>query len=500
MNPVDRLLGRVTMYRLVTIGLLAISVTAVALSALGVLFYDPLAVVVSAAVAVLASVASGRAFAAIARARQHTESTVITGLILPLLFWPLLDARSLGVLVLAAVVANASKYLIAVRGRHLLNPAAVGALVVGLSQLSGAVWWVGSSALLPVVAVVVLAVLRRTRRLAMAGVFLLVATAVIAVRLVASGQDVGTAVWTVLASYPVVFFAGVMLTEPLTLPPRRWQQLAEAVVVAVVMAVPFHLGPLSNTPELALVAGNVLAFAVGQRRGLRLEVVGSTRITPTVQEVALRTEPPVAFTAGQYLELTVPHAGPDSRGVRRMFSISSAPGPGPLTVAFTVPESASSLKRAMVALQEGAHLRATGVAGDFLLPKDPAVPVLLVAGGIGITPFASQLAAMAASGRARDVVLVYAVPDPAELAYVEVLAGSGARVVVVTPRRPGYLPPGWDHAASALVTAQVLAEAVPDARARVGYVAGPPAMVSAVRRALHGLGVRRVRTDAFTGY
>ncbi|HEY0273932.1 MAG TPA: HipA N-terminal domain-containing protein, partial [Chitinophaga sp.] len=44
----------------------------------------------------------------------------------------------------------------------------------------------------------------------------------------------------------------------------------------------------------------------------------------------------------------------------------------------------------------GARVGATGLGGDFLLPADRARPLLLIAGGIGITPFAAQLAAVLA--------------------------------------------------------------------------------------------------------
>ena len=53
---------------------------------------------------------------------------------------------------LAAASASASKYLIAYRGRHIVNPAAFGVLFVTLLQLSGGVWWVATAPMLPAVA------------------------------------------------------------------------------------------------------------------------------------------------------------------------------------------------------------------------------------------------------------------------------------------------------------------------------------------------------------
>ncbi len=508
MSWLDERLGRVTMYRLLTLGLAAIAAVAVVLAAVGKLFVSPAELLASAAVAVVASVASAWLMAALWRTRAHTESAVITGLILFFLFWPTTQLRYLGALALAALVANASKYLLAVRGRHVVNPAAAGAFVVGLTGLDATVWWVADRWLLAVVVLVAAAVVIRTRRYALVGVFVLTAVVLVSVRLVTEGSAAGSALSTVLISYPVVFLAGVMLTEPLTLPPRRRQQIIEAVVVGVLLAVPFTFGPVHSTPELALLVGNLYAFWCGQRRAVRLTLVEQRRVTPRTLELSFRPDRPVRFEPGQYLELTVPHRGADARGTRRTFSVSSPPdghrrsdtAPADLTIALTMPERASTFKQALADLPVGTRLAATGVGGDFLLPADPGRPLLLVAGGIGVTPFASQLAAMTASGQRRDVVLVYAVSDHADLAYTEQLTGAGARVLVVSPTASATLPEGWLHLGERRLTPELLAEAVPDADQRDAYVSGPPGMVGATRSLLRAAGVRRVRTDAFSGY
>ena len=150
------------MYRLVTIALGGVLLAALALSVLGPVQQDPVAVAVSAAVAVGVSVLAGRACGALWRTRVHTESAVITGLILALLFWPETTPAGLGVVALAAALAALSKFVVAVRARHVLNPAAAGALAAGLLAPLfggfGATWWVATPALLPVVAVAALAV------------------------------------------------------------------------------------------------------------------------------------------------------------------------------------------------------------------------------------------------------------------------------------------------------------------------------------------------------
>lgn len=491
----DRATGYLTMYKLVLVLLGALTVISIVVAALGLLSFGWLDLLTSAIVAVATSVLSTMLFALPLRAKIHPDSAFITGLLLFFVLPP--GIANLWVIAAAAVVASASKFVLAWRGRHIFNPVALGAFVVTAIGLTYNGWWLATPVLLPFVVVASFLVLYRTRRLTMGLVFVVVATAILTVRT----GDLIAGLQFALVSQAIVFFAGFMLSEPLTLPPRRWQVLLEAVIVAAAFSVPFHLGSVYSSPQLALLIGNVVAFAFGQRRGVVLELLGSRQLTPTTWEFAFRPRRPVRFRPGQYIELTVPHAKPDFRGSRRLFSISSSPTDDTVTVAMTMDaERPSSFKRALSTLAPGSAVRATGIGGDFTLPTDTSIPTLLVAGGIGITPFTSQLAHAAASGHDRDVVVVYAVSDPADLAYADVLKGAGVTVVLVAPAAPELLPPNWVYAGPGRITRDLLATSVPDLAHRRAFVSGPPALVDNVRRMLGGLGSKRVVTDYFSGY
>ncbi|MBC7723860.1 MAG: oxidoreductase [Burkholderiaceae bacterium] len=498
----DTATGRVTMYRLVTILLSVTAVASIVLSLFGQLPFSPTDLLASVAIAIASTVVSSRILALVLRSRPHTESAVITGLILFFLFWPSTSAADLTVVALAGALATASKYLIAVRGRHILNPAAAGATLVAVLQFPSAVWWVASAALLPFTLVGAFLVLYRTRRMSMGLVFVAVSAAILGVRLTAGGQDLGGALATTFTSYPILFFVGFMLSEPLTMAPRRWQQLGIAALVGVLFTIPFTFGPVFLSFEFALVIGNVIAFAMGQRRGIRLEFASKRQLTPTAWEFSFRPERPVAFRAGQYMEMTLPHARADARGSRRIFSISSAPG-SVLTFSMRMPRAgdtaqASSFKRALASLAPGTRIQATSVGGDFLLPGRAGTPVLMVAAGIGITPFLSQLVHDRTTGTGRDSVLVYSVSSLEELAFREELAPE--RVLLVAPEAPHDLPAAWRWIGSGPLTAERLAAEVSDLAGRTAYVSGAPAFVTALRAALRRAGVRRVATDYFAGY
>lgn len=496
----DNVTGRVTMYRLVLIMLALTGVNALVISAVGQLFYTPIELAASGAVAIGVSVASSWLAARVVRTTLHPESSLITGLIIFLIMQPTVEPLGLVGIGLASLIASASKYLIAIRGRHIFNPAALGAFVIGLVGLAYPAWWVGTPLLQPIIVIGAFLVLYRSQRLTMGLVFVVVAAAVRIGITLASGGAIDEALSFTFLSSQIFFFAGFMLSEPLTLAPRNRQRLAIAVLVALLFAIPFSIGPLYSSPLLALLVGNLVSFLFGQRRSVRMTLLEKNRIGPTTWELSFQPARPVRFSPGQYMELTIPHRKADFRGSRRYLSIASAPSEdGPITFAITVPERSSSFKRALLDLEPGAEVRGTGVGGDFALPRDTDEPLLLVAGGIGITPFASQLAHAAERGEKRDVVVAYATSTPGPLPYADLLERSGARVVLYGTL-PDTLPCGWEYGGEGRVTGERLAAAVPDVARRRAFVSGPPALVNDLRAALRSQGTRRVHTDYFSGY
>jgi ferredoxin-NADP reductase len=496
----DRILGRVTMYALMIIVLVALGVVALAYSFLGELAFSPVDLLATAAVLFIFSYLANGFGGLIFRTRPQLSSTAITALLLLFIFPPRLDLLSLGGDALAAVVAVLAKYLLAWRGRHIFNPAAIGAFIVGLTGLTFSFWWIGAPALLPYVAVGGFLILFRTRRFPIAIVFIVVATLNIVIRYAVEGVPIGTGVGLALLSSPIVFFACFMLDEPLTLPPRRWQQLTEAVVVGLLFQLGFSFGTFSSTPEFSLVVGNLLAFFWGQRRGIRLDFVGRSQLTPTSWQFDFRPHAPVKFLPGQFMELALPHAGTDARGWRRVFSIASAPSAELVSFATRLPERSSSFKKALLELEPGTVVTGTSVSGDFVLPRDAAKPLLLVAAGIGITPYISQLEQLKATAEKRDIVLLYSVLAADDLAFADLLKATGCKVVVLSPTRPRELPPGWSWAGEGELSSEQINKAVPDAASRTTYLSGPPELVAGLERALHQDGVKWIVTDVFIGY
>ncbi|MFT2162181.1 hypothetical protein, partial [Pseudomonas putida] len=84
--------------------------------------------------------------------------------------------------------------------------------------------------------------------------FLGVAIPLLLVYLALNGVDFVSSL-VLLLSWPLLFFAGIMLTEPLTLPPRKWHMYVEAVIVAILFVVPIKIGEFETNPAVALLVG-----------------------------------------------------------------------------------------------------------------------------------------------------------------------------------------------------------------------------------------------------
>lgn len=488
----DRLTGRVTMYRLVVLVLAGIALVAIVLASAGVLPFAPLGLAAALVVAVVVGYGTNRLLGAIRRIRPHAESGIITGLLGFFLFLPLPTAQALGALALAVTVGNLSKYLLVVRGRHVVNPIAIGALVVLLTRVSGATWWVATPVLLPLVLLGGFLVVRRAGAWDLAVPVLLVAIPGTAIRLLVTGSAPEVAAWTAIASYPTLFLAAFMLSEPLTAPPRRWQRILVSALVGVLMLLPLRVGPIAMTPEIALVLANVVGFAFGQRRRMRFTVRSREAHPGGFEDLRLSSEAPLRIRPGQYVELSLPHAKQDARGVRRAFSPASAPGTE-VRIVTRQADRPSSFKRALAALDPGATVAGSAVAGDFLPPRDPATPVLWLASGVGVTPFL----AMAAAEPGRDAVLVWRLREGDDPSWAAEALGH-LRVLLVGPEGIA-VPEGW-HRLGERLDADALAAMVPDLASRTGYAAGSPAWVAAMRRVARAAGLRRLRTDRFLGY
>lgn len=211
-----------------------------------------------------------------------------------------------------------------------------------------------------------------------------------------------------------------------------------------------------------------------------------------------------AFKPGQAIDLilpAVPTADPASG--RHAFSIVSAPFESRLTIATRMRDS--PYKRALGTLAIGSPIQVEGPFGSLTLHNDRARPAVLVAGGIGITPFMSILRQTAHDQLPHALILLYAnrrPEDTAFLAELQTLAEQNRHfrlLATMTQMSKSSLP--WSGRSGAIDEA-LLRPVAGDFRTAIYYLAGPPAMVEALHQLLSRIGVDDddIRSEEFYGY
>ena len=498
---IDGLISKVTMYRLMIYGLSGIIAIAVLFSVVGLIHYSAIGIVVSLAILLAICYVINKFFSIVFNAQSNYESWLITALILTLILPPTQTATGAAFVALGGVIAMASKYLLTYRHRHIFNPAAFGALVLTVTGLLPAIWWVGTPFLVIFSFIFGIILLRKLRRYAFYGVFVAAAVIVALIVGLTGGQAVTTILYALLLSSPLVFFGTIMVTEPETMPNGQTQKLLYAVLVGALVSSQLHIGTFYATPELSLIIGNILAFALTinlYKQQVRLKE--KIAIGTNLHEYVFETIHPIKFKPGQYMEMTLPHRGTDGRGSRRTFSVSSAPQDKEIRFATKLSEKSSSFKTELEALKVNDVVTLGQLNGDFVLSSSVS-KFAWIAGGIGITPFVSMARSMIGTKTHRDVTLFYLIASSGEYAYQDVWNEAKKYGLKVVPLLTGPSDTTWKGLAGRL-TPELLQKEVPDLKQRHFYLSGPHGLVVSFNQTLRKLSLKQtaIHSDFFSGY
>jgi ferredoxin-NADP reductase len=210
------------------------------------------------------------------------------------------------------------------------------------------------------------------------------------------------------------------------------------------------------------------------------------------------------FEAGQFVNFTLLDPGEtDLEGNTRALSIASAPYEGNLMVAMRL--RATAFKRTLNSLPVGTELLLQGPYGSMTLPRNTKRPAVLLAGGIGITPFRSLVWNAAQSQSPRGILLFYSIRVPDEAAFLEELQEmeryNKHYKLVCTVTQPEKVKTPW-LGETGRISVEMLSRWIPDLSVPIYYVAGPPGMVTSVRQMLVDSGIAEgdIRAEEFYGY
>lgn len=207
---------------------------------------------------------------------------------------------------------------------------------------------------------------------------------------------------------------------------------------------------------------------------------------------------PFSFEPGQFLTVSVPL---DGKTVRRSYSIASSPccrGFCDLTVKHAHGGAVSGHLHERVRV--GDVLDVSGAFGRFTFRGREAPSVVLIAGGVGITPMMSAVRYLTDQSWSGDIFLIYACARLDAVIFREELEQLARRhlnlhLSLVLSDEPAA---DWSGARG-FVTADLLNKTVPDLLTRRVHLCGPPPMMEAVKRELAqaGLPEAQLHTELF---
>jgi ferredoxin-NADP reductase len=215
------------------------------------------------------------------------------------------------------------------------------------------------------------------------------------------------------------------------------------------------------------------------------------------------------FKAGQFVEITwMDPPETDAEGNARAFSIASAPYEDRLLFATRLRDTA--FKRVLHDAEIGSIAKIDGPFGDLTLHNNVSRPAVLLAGGIGITPFRSMIRHAAHERLPHKLFLFYANRHPEDAPFLEELSAIRKEndnfTFVPTMTAVSRLQRRWTgetgHIDPGMLTRHVNGPPGFSVAGPIYYVAGPPAMVKGLRAMLNGAGIDDddIRTEEFGGY
>ncbi|KAF0967064.1 MULTISPECIES: 2Fe-2S iron-sulfur cluster-binding protein [Gordonia] len=241
------------------------------------------------------------------------------------------------------------------------------------------------------------------------------------------------------------------------------------------------------------------AEETGSPRHVLRDIAGTvgavTSIADDTVSVTVLFDEPLEFTAGQYVELTVPGtvetrpysmANPPSEPDKLEFHIRRQPGG--LATEGWIFES----------LDVGDPVTMSGPWGDFCYePEESGVGLVLLVGGTGLAPLKAIARAALQDDPEREIHVYHGVRTRAELYDVDFWEGLATTYPAVRyipclsreqwPGRTGYV-------------GDAMMEDLPSCRNHAAYLCGPPAMVEAGVKALKRRRIppRRIRREKYT--
>lgn len=224
----------------------------------------------------------------------------------------------------------------------------------------------------------------------------------------------------------------------------------------------------------------------------KLEFIKKIEIATDIYSFIFKCPKDFKWIAVQFIQITLPHENFDDRGIKRYFSIASAPFEKIIMLATRIElQSGSSFKKAFYNLKPGTIIESTDPKGKFIIEKQDK-KIIFIAGGIGITPVRSIIFDLNHKDKLKNVDLLYSnrdgnIPFKTEIEDIKKKNSSFNIYYFLSPN---------------IISEETLNKIYIRFPDSYTYISGPPAMVSGISDLIISKGINKnnIKTDYFPGY
>jgi ferredoxin-NADP reductase len=165
----------------------------------------------------------------------------------------------------------------------------------------------------------------------------------------------------------------------------------------------------------------------------------------------------------------------------------------------------TAFKRVLRTMKPGAELMLDGPYGSFTLHNNSNIPAVFLSGGIGVTPVRSIVLQAAHAKLPHKIFLFDSNHRPEDAAFLDELVEAHEvnqnYTFIGTMTKMEKSSRAW-HGETGYINRAMFLKYINDLALPIYYIAGPQAMVKAMREILNEAGVNddNIRTEEFTGY
>ncbi len=237
---------------------------------------------------------------------------------------------------------------------------------------------------------------------------------------------------------------------------------------------------------------------------MKLKLIDKKIVAENTKSFYFEPEKPMKWLPGQFFYFTIPNLKyPDPRGNTRHFTISTSPTEGNI-LCLTTRMRESGYKKNLDELEIGSLIEGDGPDGTFILDENEKGNHVLLAGGVGITPFRSFIKYnLDKNLKDIHIHLIYSNSVPEEIAFRKELESLKSETIKIdfTITKPENSKEKWSGL-TGRINQEMILKLTSYMKNPTFWICGPSAMVEAMEEVLINMkvGADKIRVEKFTGY